>query len=252
MMNKKLLTILVAGLLLVSAVACNKNTPPKETGTETGTGTTESNSHPGTDESGNTGTGTTAPTETVFDPTEPAPTFTAASKDIVVITAVATVRSSTVVNDTTGIGWPKEGTVLTVTGESTNWYRIKYNNADAYIAKSVVGDASALEGFTPVENEQIVISTGNEGGAVNVRSYPSTANDKSIRGTLKEGATVTRVAVGEKWSIILYEVVSETETDAQGSAVKVQKKYYISNDCIKSESAESGTAGTESSTDKAD
>ncbi len=246
-MNKKLLVILCAGLLLISAVACSNDTPKEtETDAATGTGPVESYINIGTDESGNTvtspvGPDTAAPAETEFDPTEQNPTFTDAQKDIVVITAVATVRSSTQVNDATGIGWPKEGTVLTITGESENWYRIKYNGEDAYIAKSVVDDASALEGFTPVENEQITIASGFEGGAVNVRSYPSTASDKSIRGTLKDGATVTRVAVGEKWSIILFEVVSETETDAEGNAAKVQKKYYISNDCILSETADSET-----------
>ena len=164
-------------------------------------------------------------------------------KEIVVITAVATVRSSTIVSDSTGIGWPSEGTTLTVTGESTNWYRIRYNDADAYIAKSTVADAAGLEGFTPVDNEQITIATGIEGGAVNVRSYPSSDSTASIRGTLKEGSTATRVAVGEKWSIILFEVVSETETDAEGNAVKTTKRYYISNDCIKTEAAETAETG---------
>ena len=41
------------------------------------------------------------------------------------------------------------------------------------------------------------------------------------------------MAVGENWSRILYEVVSETETDAEGNAKVEIKQYYVSNDCLK-------------------
>ncbi len=243
-MKKKLLVVLVAGLLLLTAVACGDNDKPsKDTGTEaTGTGTgTESYIQVGTDESGNAITApvTEAPTDPAEDdPSVENPTFTDISKTVVVITNRATVRSATVIDDTTGISWPAEGTTLTVTGECEDWYRIEHEiggeKKTCYITKSVVDDASALEGFTRVEGEgeTITISTGNEDGAVNVRSYPSSASDKSIRGTLKEGATATRVAIGEKWSIILFGV-----QDDDGNAVT--KEYYISNDCIKTAAAES-------------
>ncbi len=254
-MNKKLLVVLVAGLLLVSAVSCGRNKKPSGDNKDTFPGNLDtlnpSESYiviEGTDASGNVVTSiepvTTAPEVDVFDPSEQNPTFTAVEKKIVVITAVATIRDQTVVNDSTGVSWPKEGTILDATGESTNWYRISRDGKELYIAKSTVADAAALEGFTKVENETITISTGNAGGAVNVRSYPSSESDKTIRGSLKEGATATRVAVGEKWSRILFEV---EETDKDGNKVKVTKEYYISNDCIKTD--DGTAAGTDAATD---
>ena len=93
-----------------------------------------------------------------------------------------------------------------------------------------LGDLGLLDGFTAIEKgEEVEISVD----AVNVRSYPSTASSLSIRGSLKLGDKVTRVAVSEKWSRILYEVVSETETDEEGNAKKDIMQYYISNDCLK-------------------
>ena len=116
-----------------------------------------------------------------------------------------------------------------MTGETTNWYQIKYNGKTCYIAKTGAADAAALDAFTTVEEEEVEIIVE----AVNVRSYPSTASTNSIRGSLKKGAKVTRVAVSEKWSRILFEVVSETETDAEGNAKVEIKQYYVSNDCLK-------------------
>jgi hypothetical protein len=140
------------------------------------------------------------------------------------------------------VGWPQEGKILDVTGESENWYRIDYNvngeTQTCYIAKTVAADASVLDAFTPCEEEEVEVSEA----AVNVRSYPSTASNNSIRGSLKKGAKVIRVAVSEKWSRIKFEVTSETETDAEGNAVVTVKEYYISNDCITVPGAESESA----------
>ncbi len=238
-MNKKLLVILTAALLLLSATACTSG----DGGTET-TGNTDTKDPEGsyivvgTDEEGNPVTSVDPVTEEpetddLFDPTETNPTFTDVTKQVVVFTAVATVRSSTVVAENNAVGWPAEGKLLDVTGESNNWYRIKYNvNGEeqvCYIAKTVAADASALEGFTAIENgEEVEIAVD----AVNVRSYPSTASTQSIRGSLERGTKVVRVAVNDKWSRILYEVVSETETDAEGNPVKEIKQYYVSNDCL--------------------
>jgi SH3-like domain-containing protein len=150
-----------------------------------------------------------------------------------VFTAVATVRTSTVLAENNAIGWPQEGKILDVTGESDNWYRINYpvngENQTCYIAKTVAADASVLDAFTACEEQEVEISEA----AVNVRSYPSTASNNSIRGSLKKGTKVIRIATSENWSRIKYEVVSETETDANGNAKVEIKEYYVSNDCIK-------------------
>ena len=149
-------------------------------------------------------------------------------------TNAAKIRTSTELLDNNIVGWPSEGKVLNVTGESTNWYRITYpvNGEDqtCYVAKTVVADAAVLDAFTAIENgEEVEVIVA----AVNVRSYPSADSTASIRGTLAEGTKVTRVAVSENWSRILYEVVSETETDENGEAKVEYKQYYVSNDCLK-------------------
>ncbi len=252
-MNKKLLALLLAGLLVATVTACSKPDPNDDT-------TDGSANHPedsyivvGTDAEGNDVTQpvtqTPAP-DTSFDPTETNPTFVDVNKKIVVFAAVATVRTSTVVDANNGnaVGWPSEGKLLDVTGESENWYRINYTVGDeeqtCYIAKTVAADAAALEGFTDVAEEEVEVIVS----AVNVRSYPSAEGSLSIRGSLKQGTKVTRVAVSEKWSRILFEVTSETETDAEGNAKVEIKQYYVSNDCIKAPEAATDAATTEAAT----
>ncbi|MBQ4112514.1 MAG: hypothetical protein IJD38_06935 [Clostridia bacterium] len=240
-MNKKLLVLLTAALLLLSATACNQNPGTTDESGDT-QDTNDSYIVVGTDEFGSDVTSQVTtpqePEDTQFDPTEQNPTFVDVTKKVVVFTAVATVRTSTVLADNNAVGWPQEGKLLDVTGESENWYRIVYSvdgeDKECYIAKTVAADASVLDTFTPCEDEEVEISEA----AVNVRSYPSTASNNSIRGSLKQGTKVIRVAVSEKWSRIKYEVVSETETDAEGKPVVEIKEYYISNDCIKAPTAD--------------
>ena len=243
-MNKKLLTLLLAGLLVASMAACTPNKPNDDT-TDSGNTPEDSYIVIGTDENGNdiTEIPSQEPVTDPFDPSESDPTFVDVTKKVVVFTYTATVRSSTVIAENNGVGWPSEGKILDVTGESENWYRITYSvdgeDKECYIAKTVAADASALDGYTDAEEEVEIIVD-----AVNVRSYPSTASEKSVRGSLKKDTKVTRVAVSEKWSRILYEVVSETETDAEGNAKVEIKQYYVSNDCLKVVEAE-----TESTTE---
>ncbi len=240
---KKLLVILFAGLLLVSAVACSSD----GNGDDTGNGTDTSVQIPvgtgdvivGTDEYGSTVTtpvedGTKAPAEDNIS--ENNPSFTDCDKTLYVWVATATIRSATVIGEENGIAWPTEGTTLKCTGESQNWYRIEHEGETAYIAKTVAGDYAEITGMTTVDNEEIEISAD-----VNVRTFPSTdGGNLTIRGGLKKGTKVTRVAKGEKWSCILFTVVSETETDAEGKPVEEVKQYFIVNECIKD-----ATEGTE-------
>lgn len=244
-MNKKLLVLLFAGLLLVSAAACsNNNTEVEGSGTE-GETIVDPFNHDTTPVV--IGTDTNGEDITIYEPvtqapevdntSEPNAVFTDINKKIYIWTGVATVRTDTIISDDTGCAWPKEGTTFDATGESKNWYRINYGGKVCYISKNVVCDASLLDGFRTVD-ETIEIDSN-----VNVRSIPSTASEKSIRGVLKKGDKVKRVGVGDKWSMIEYEVVSETETDASTGKAKVEiKRYYISNDCIVDPTAATDTA----------
>ncbi len=172
----------------------------------------------------------------VDNQSEPNATFTDISKQLYVWTGVATVRTDTVISESTGCGWPKEGTVLNATGESSRWYRINYGGKVCYISKNVVCDYSLIQSFKEV-NETVKISEN-----VKVRSLPSSSSESSVRGILKKDATVTRVGVGDGWSCILYEVVSETETDASGKPVTETKRYYISSDCIATNTGETSAS----------
>ena len=237
-MKKTLLAALLAGLLIISATACGGSKEGDETGNNTdviipmGTGEVIV----GTDDEGNIVTtpvenNTQAPVEDNIS--ESNPTFTEVKKTVYVWVATATIRTQTVIDSENAVAWPVEGTTLTVTGESDNWYRITYEGDTRYIAKTVAGDYAAIQGMTAVDNEEIEISAD-----VNVRTYPSTeGGDLTIRGGLKKGDKVTRVAKGETWSCILFEVTSETETDAEGKPAKTFKQYFIINECIKSEAA---------------
>ena len=238
-MNKKLIALLLAGLLVASFTACNDKQGGNEDTSADNADTTDNYIVIGTDEEGNdiTEAITQESADTSFDPTETDPVFTDVTKKIVVFASVATVRTSTVLADNNAVGWPSEGRLLDVTGESENWYRITYTvdgeEKECFIAKTVAADADVLDAFTTVEEEEVEITVE----AVNVRSYPSAASSNSIRGSLKKGTKVTRVAVSENWSRIIYEVVSETETDAEGNPVVEIKQYYVSNDCIKAPEA---------------
>lgn len=246
-MNKKLLALLLAGLLVAAMTACTDKNPNDETNDSQGN-PEDSYIVIGTDENGNdvTEIPNQEPVTDAFDPSETNPTFVDVTKKVVVFAGVATVRTSTVLAENNAVGWPSEGKLLDVTGESENWYRILYTvdgeEKECYIAKTVAADAAALDGYTDVE-EEVIITVD----AVNVRSYPSASSTLSVRGSLKKDTKVTRVAVGENWSRILYEVVSETETDAEGNAKVEIKQYYVSNDCLKVVEA-----ATESTTETAE
>ncbi len=234
-MNKKLLALLVAGLVLVSAVACTENPDNPETLPPPESGESESYIVIGTDESGNDVTTPVVP-ET-DKPIEVNPTFADKTLKVVVIANRGTIRNAPDLSEESKVAWPAEGTELNVTGESVDWYRISYGENTCYITKAIVADAAGLEGFTAVENETVTVV-----GDVNVRSYPSADSDYSIRGSLKSGTTATRVAVGETWSKILFTVKVEVET---GDPVEVQKEYYIHNNYIKVAETDTGAAESE-------
>ena len=245
-MNKKLLVILAASLLLLSATACQKNQEKPDDPAATKDPNESYIVVPGTDADGNPVTYlepvTKEPETDPFDPSEENPTFTDVSKKIVVFANAATVRSATVVAENNVVGWPTENTVLDVTGESENWYRITYNEQTCYIAKAVAGgDPTVLDAFTAIEGGEEVVVTAS---AVNVRSYPTSLNDYTKRGTLAKDTVVTRVAISENWSRILYEVKSETETDADGNPKVEIKQYYVSNDYIAPVNPETGAETT--------
>ena len=251
-MNKKLIALLLAGLLVASFTACNDNQGGTDDTSADNADTTDNYIVIGTDEEGNdiTEAITNEPVaDPGFDPTETDPVFTDVTKKVVVFASVATVRTSTILADNNAVGWPSEGRILDVTGESENWYRITYavdgEEKDCYIAKTVAADADVLDAFTSVEEEEVEIIVE----AVNVRSYPSSASSNSIRGSLKKGTKVTRVAVSENWSRIIYEVVSETETDAEGKPVVEIKQYYVSNDCIQAPETATTEAPAEETTE---
>ena len=245
-MKKKILVLTLAAMLVLSAAACGES----EGENETGTGTPGIPVGTGDVATGELGTGnSTSDEETaapVIDITEEEPTFTEINKKVYVWYNSAFVRSSTKMADDNKIGSYSEGDIVTVTGESENWYRVKYEDKDAYIAKSVAGDYDVIEKMTAVDNEEVEVTADS----LRVRSYPSTeGGDYTVRGSLVKGDKVTRVAKGESWSCILYTVESETETTADGTPVKEVKKYFVHNDYIKGPETAATEAPSEAATE---
>jgi len=240
----------LAAMLVLSAAACGESDKENETGTGTpgipvGTGDMGTVDL-GTDENGNPVTGEPETAAPVIDQiSEENPTFTEISKKVYIWYGSAFVRSATKIADDNKIGSYSEGDIVTVTAESENWYRVKYEDKDAYIAKTVAGDYDVIEKMTAVDNEEVEVTADS----LRVRSYPSTdGGDNTVRGSLVKGDKVTRVAKGETWSCILYTVESETETTADGEPVKIEKKYFVHNDYIKGPE----TAATEAATEAAE
>lgn len=226
-MNKKLLALLLVGLLVVSFAACNKD-PGKTEETSKNDDTTLDYIVVGTDEDGSEVTEpvTTGSTEPEFDPSETNPTFVNVEKKVIIFTNSACIRTATVLADNNIVAWPSEGKVLDVTGESENWYRIDYTvngeEQTCYIAKTVAADAAVLDTFKAIEAEEVVVTAD----ALNVRSYPSADSNLSIRGSLVKDTKVTRVATNDNWSRILYEV---EVTDAEGNKKTETREYYVSS-----------------------
>lgn len=253
--KKLLITVVAAVVVVVIAIVCLvvglnacQDTPDNDTTTPE---VTTDGDNIVTDDQGNTVTDddgnpvTKEPEEVGTDPSEENPTFVDKTMKVAIYTYAATIRTSTDTSSENGVAWPAEQTVLDVTGESDNWYRISYKvNGEpttCYIAKSVVADAAILDTFTAVEGgEEEVIIDGVT--AANVRSFPTTESDKSIRFTLKEGEKVIRTAVSENWSRIKCEVEEErTNEDGETEIVVVTKEYYVNNVAIKAVDADTTT-----------
>ena len=242
-MSKRLLIILFSALLLSSFASCKKDVKDDEVNTdgqdtiETTGGTSSyidvnpvNPNNPGNNP-GNSSYDESNQTE--IDPSETAPEFKEVSKKVVVISSVATIRTDTVLDNSNAVAWPSEGAVIDVIAESDNWYKLQYKvndkKIDCYLAKTVAAEASVLDKFTEFEEVEEVIVTVD---TVYVRSYPSTSTTNSIRGVLKKGDKITRVATNGNWSKIEYELVSQIEFDDDGNPIVETKYYYVSNDCL--------------------
>ena len=228
-MNKKFFALLTAALVLLCTVSCNNNS---STSKDTlapfdGDNTAETVV---TDDKGNVVT----ETETSI-PDEVDPTFVDVSLKVVVLPARATIRSTPDKYAASEVAWPAEGTELTVTGESEQWYRLSYNGEVRYIRKSLVAPASALEGFTAI-NDTVVVNTN-----ANIRSYPL-VDSYTARLSVKAGTELERVAVGAEWSRVKVTVTVEAES---GTKTEVVKEYYISNSCIDAETVTTAETTTE-------
>ena len=248
-MNKKLLALLLVGLLVVSFAACNKD-PGKTEETSKNDDTTLDYIVVGTDEDGSEVTEpvTTGSTEPEFDPSETNPTFVNVEKKVIIFTNSACIRTATVLADNNIVAWPSEGKILDVTGESENWYRIDYTvngeTQTCYIAKTVAADAAVLDTFKAIEAEEVVVTAD----ALNVRSYPSADSNLSIRGSLVKDTKVTRVATNDNWSRILYEV---EVTDAEGNKKTETREYYVSSKYVQAVESETTTAEETTATPEA-
>ena len=238
-MMKKIFALLLAGLMLttLTLTACSDNKDKDNDTTDTNdsgiveeyetdkdgniitTPGTSDNKNPDANQGGND-------SNTDISETDPEIKTSTVTK-IYVFVDQANIRSNTIVSDDSTVskieGTAKKGDLLDVTGETTHWYQIKYNDKTCYIAKTVAGDNAVLEGFTAVTEKTVTVQTNAK-----LRSYPTTAfneskKDRTYVETVKEGATLTLVATSAdgKWSRV--------KCNIEGIAAG---EYYISSDCI--------------------
>jgi SpoIID/LytB domain protein len=111
------------------------------------------------------------------------------------------------------LGTLKNGTAVTITGESGDWYKITYNGSAAYVSKSfvTVGGASSGAAVVATKTGTVKVPASN---VLNVRAGAGTTY--KILGTLKNGEKVT---ITSDTNNIWYQI------DYSGSTAWVSKTY---------------------------
>lgn len=137
------------------------------------------------------------------------------------------------------LGTYNKGTSMTVTGESGDWYKVRYNGSDGYVYKTYV-TLSQGSGFTVTEKEDteaVVVS------AVNMRTGPATGYT-SMR-VLGSGVRVTITGTSGNWSRVEYNGSTgyifssylstnlsssgsgSTSSSSEGEAIVAEGKKYL-------------------------
>lgn len=126
------------------------------------------------------------------------------------------------------IGSLKNGEKVTITGETSGWYKISYYSSTGYVSKSYIS-ATALNDSTVVAFNATGYVKAN--GGLNVRSKATASS--AIIGALENGKSVTIIGESAGWYQIRFN---------SGNGF-VSKDYIVFNSSSSGNSSNSGSAG---------
>lgn len=233
MSKKRVLALLMAGIILVAATtACSNN--PEENESTTGNGMT-------------VGTGLVDPTDTLEDETgdpstpsknpgssstntdinETNPSWTEKAGTVVVISKTAVNVRKDTSTESKVLGTVKDGDTLEATKYSDNWYCVTYEGETGYISRRRVVEADKELEDSFVEYSAEITVTAET--SISIRRYPAIPaedDEKShlVCGYLKNGAKVTCVAKGDGWYKVEFKTDKEGTVDKDGTETRT---YYI-------------------------
>ena len=202
MMKKRIVALLLAGLMTTAALAsCRVQGNPNQGGTEP-------DQNPPTN-------------QTTPDPNQgqnpPQITWQDVDKSVFTINDVK-LRKEATATSTALASVPKE-TELHCTKQSTSWYYVEYGEFQGYVSRASVTEANILgTDMVAIEGGSKVMYANAK--TINVRIYPSDADFSSIVGSFGLNTEVTVVATNGTWYKIKY--------------VKdgAEKEYYIHGTCL--------------------
>lgn len=253
---KKVMAVLLAGLILVAAAACNNN--PGEDDTSNNDGGLIIN--PGLNDGGNNGTGTgnenngdtgnngSAGNNSNTNIDEANPTWVEKAGSVIVVSKTAVnIRKET--NTTSDVlGTVKDGDVLTTTKYSDNWVCVTLEDGQTgYISRRRVVDYSKdlMDSFVAYESEITVIAETS----ISIRRYPSVPDDEKshlVCGHLQKGDKVTCIAKGDGWYKVTFKTDAEGTVDPDGTETR---DYYITANSKYVSDANAAADTTETDTD---
>ena len=127
------------------------------------------------------------------------------------------------------LGYLNNGTTVSITGESGNWYKISYNGKDGYISKDYV----QISGNTAPITTRSIASGKVTGVTTNLRVRSAASTTSSVLGYLTNGESVTITGESGNFYAINFK----------------NKTGYVSKDYIsKTGSSSNNTAGNNNST----
>ena len=211
MMKKRIVALLLAGLMTTTALAsCRVQ------------GNFEDPN--GTEPNQTTPSSTQQTTPAPDDPyTPPVVTWQDVDKSVYTVKDVTLRQEAS--NTSTSLGSIPKETKLHCTKQNATWYYVEYNGNQGYVSiKSADKNVAVTEvdilasDFTPVEGDSKVMYANAE--TINVRLYPSQATFSDKVGSFKLNDQVTVIAENKDWYKVKYVKNGE------------EKDYFVSKDCL--------------------
>ena len=224
MMKKRIVALLLAGLMTTAALASCR---------------VQNNNNPGGTEPDETTPPTQQTTSAPDTPIIPSVTWQDVDKSVFTINEVK-LRQEAANNGTALATIPKE-TELHCTKQSTSWYYVEYNGQQGYVTKSSVTEANIL-GTDMVEVEGGSKVMYVKTSTLNVRLYPSDNDNFSTKmGSYKLNQEVVVLATNGTWARVQY---AEGKTYYVAYAYLSDTPIEDPNDTTKYEQFFTDVAGT--------